>query len=289
MRLKPAIPFLLVLAGGLAAWQFVPWPAVLHWAVTGQREFQDAMARALRAAQAGEPAAVWALCSATALYGFVHALGPGHGKVLLGGAALASGATLRRMTWLTLAASLAQAASAILLVGALAVLLGLGARTMGDVADAWLAPASYVAIAAIGGYLIFRGLRLWRAPAAKPCTSCGHAHGPTLEETASLSSGKDALLLIGSVAIRPCTGALFVLAIALRFEIFWIGALAVVAMGLGSAAFNLTVAWSGVAARRFAVIGASGGELRLVSAGLHIAGGALIAALSVTWLVTFAL
>ena len=57
-----------------------------------QRTFQNAMAGALRGIQAGNPQAVWTLCSATAAYGFFHALGPGHGKVLIGGASLASGA-----------------------------------------------------------------------------------------------------------------------------------------------------------------------------------------------------
>ncbi|MDJ0824189.1 MAG: hypothetical protein QNJ16_01670 [Rhodobacter sp.] len=240
------------------------------------------MARALRAVQAGEPAAVWTLCLATAAYGFVHALGPGHGKVLLGGAALASGATLRRMTVLTVVASLAQAASAIVIVGALAVLFGIGTRRLGLMADTWLAPASYAAIAAIGAYLIFRGIRLWRQGHS---AQCNHAHGPSVTEAEALTGLRDTALLVGSIALRPCTGALFLLAIALRFDVFWIGCLAVLSMGLGTAAFNLLVAWSGVAARRLSVVGlGAGDDIRRLSASLHILGGALIAAASLTLL-----
>ncbi|MEL7151175.1 MAG: hypothetical protein AAGK71_10595 [Pseudomonadota bacterium] len=286
MRLTAALPLGLVAVLGAALWVFVPWADVMSWAASAQRDFQEAMARALRAVQTGEPAAIWALCSATAAYGFVHALGPGHGKVLLGGAALASGATLRRMTVLSVLSSLAQSLVAIALVGALAIVVGLGSRQLGGLADQWLAPASTIAIAGVGLYLMYRGVRLWRAQAT---TCCGHAHGPSVDETASLTNAKEAAALIASIAMRPCTGALFVLAIALRFDVFWVGCLAVLTMGLGTAAFNTLVAWSGVAARRISAfrIGSSG-EAQRLSAGLHMLGGAVVAAVSLTWLVSYA-
>jgi len=268
-------------------WLVLPWGDLMAWAAATQREFQETMARALRAVQSGAPAAVWTLCIATAVYGFVHALGPGHGKVLLGGAALASGATLRKMTGLTLLASLAQAGSAILVVGTLAAVFGIGTRQLGLVAETWLAPLSGIAIAAIGAYLVIRGIRLWQ-PERK--THCCHAHGPSVEETETLSSVRDAALLVGSIALRPCTGALFLLVIALRFDVFWIGCLAVLAMGLGTAAFNLLVAWSGVAARRLSAVGAiAGDETRRIAASLHMVGGAMIVLISLTWLLRIAL
>ncbi|MGR3512975.1 MAG: nickel/cobalt transporter [Paracoccaceae bacterium] len=285
MRLSPVFPVILLAALILVLWYAVPWSALMAWAVEAQRGFQEAMARALRAVQAGDPAAVMALCTATAAYGFVHALGPGHGKVLLGGAALASGATLRRMTVLTVLSSIAQALAAIALVGGLGVILGIGSRQLGDVADQWLAPLSAVAIGAIGVYLIYRGWRLWRRA---PATCCGHAHGPSVEDSASLASPREAAALIASIAVRPCTGALFVLVIALRFDVFWVGCLAVLTMGLGTAALNLLVAWSGVAARRLSVWNSQAkGDVRLLSAGLHVLGGGLVASLSLVWLMTF--
>lgn len=286
MQLKGFASLAVVAVVALLVWSLVPWADVVAWATTAQRSFQDAMARALRAVQAGEPAAILALCSATGAYGFVHALGPGHGKVLLGGAALASTATLRRMSALTLLSSLAQSVSAIALVGLLAVFWGVGTRQLGDVADRWLAPASYAAIAGIGVYLILRGLRIWRQAGH---STCGHAHGPGVHQAEALSSTRDAVALIASIALRPCTGAIFVLAIALRFDIFLIGCLAVIAMGLGTAAFNVLVAWSGVAARRmsaFSTVAAD--DVRRVSASLHVLGGSLVALVSLAWLVNFA-
>jgi ABC-type nickel/cobalt efflux system permease component RcnA len=266
---------LAALAAALALlWQVVPWAVLLHWVVGARREFQEAMARSLRAVQAGEPAAVASLCAATALYGLVHAAGPGHGKVPLGGAALASGATLRRMVVLTLASSLAQAATAIALAGALAAALRMGAMQVGEVANAWLAAASQAAIAAMSAHLVLRGVRMLRTPLpAQGSCDCGHAHGPTANEAASLTGWRDGTALVASIALRPCTGALLLLTIALRLDLFWIGALAVVAMGLGTAAFDLGVAGSGVLMRRAALIGASGADRRALAAGAHVIGG----------------
>ena len=161
MWLKFSVIVLGVWAIGAAAWGIVPWFEIQRWAIGEQRTFQNVMARALRSIQAGNSQAAWTLCSATAAYGFFHALGPGHGKVLIGGASLASGATLIRLSILTFLSSLAQAATAIILVGGLYFILQIGSADLTDLTETWLAPASYVAIAAIGAVLIFRGARCW--------------------------------------------------------------------------------------------------------------------------------
>jgi nickel/cobalt exporter len=263
----------------------VPWFDIQQWAAGEQRTFQNVMAGALRGIQVGDPKAVWTLCSATAAYGFFHALGPGHGKVLIGGAALASGATLKRLSILTVLSSLAQAGTAILLVGGLYFILQIGSADLANFTEAWLAPASYAAIAAIGLVLVFRGARSWYKmgqanQVAHSC--CGHAHGPSVKDVATLTSTRDAVALITSIALRPCTGALFVLVIAARFDAFAVGCLAVITMGLGTAAFNLMVATSGVVARRLAGFGARDHQgLQAISATLHVTGGALIIAMSI--------
>ena len=125
---------------GCRCWCIVLWLEIQRWSVGEQRTFQNVMAGALRGIQAGDPRAVWTLCSATAAYGFFHALGPGHGKVLIGGAALASGATLKRLSILTGLSSLAQAATAIILVGGLYFLLQIGSADLVDITETWLAP-----------------------------------------------------------------------------------------------------------------------------------------------------
>lgn len=291
MWLRVGAIILSLLALGLVVWSLVPLEQIQQWAASQQRSFQNSMAVALRAIQAGEPWAVWTLCSATAAYGFFHALGPGHGKVLIGGAALASSATLGRLTVLTLVSSLAQAASAIALVSGLILILGIKSGNLTMIAEDWLAPASYVAIAAIGAVLMFRGGRMWyRLGQSKRHAHgcCGHAHGPSIAEVSTLNSTRDAVALVAGIALRPCTGALFVLLIAARFDAFAIGCLAVITMGLGTASFNLSVAWSGVAARSLAGLGARDSSgVQAVSATLHVVGGILIAALSTAMLLPY--
>ena len=281
---------LCVLAVIAAAWSFVPWFEIQQWAANEQRAFQNAMAGAIRGIQAGDPLAVWTLCSATAAYGFFHALGPGHGKVLIGGAALASSATLKRLTVITILSSLAQAASAIVLVGALVFILRIGSQNLVAIAENLLAPASYIAIAILGLILIFRGGKTWRrfGQSKHHDGCCGHAHGPSIAEVNTLNTTRDAVALIGSIAIRPCTGALFVLVISARFDAFTAGCLSVFTMGLGTAAFNLTVATSGVTARHLAGLGSHHQDrIQAVSATLHVTGGILITGISLVMLLPY--
>lgn len=295
MRLIWLWPFVGVVALALVAWALVPWADLGQWAALKQQEFQNAMAQALHAIRRGDPQALWLLCGATAAYGVVHAIGPGHGKVLIGGAAFASGATFRRLAALTLISSVAQSLTAIFLIGVLVFGFRIGARDATDFTETWLAPLSIAAIGAIGALLLWRGIRSWgRLVAATKTThhahhdtdghgcGCGHAHGPTAQDVRSLETLRDAIALVGSIAIRPCTGALFVLVIAARFDAFAAGCLAVLAMGLGTAAFNLIVAGGGTLARQIAFATQAAGSdsaLRL-SALVHIFGGGLILSLS---------
>ena len=189
------------------------------------------------------------------------------------------------MSILTFLSSLAQAATAIILVGGLYFILQIGSADLTDLTETWLAPASYLTIAAIGAVLIFRGARSWyQMSQVKQATHgcCGHAHGPSVNDVATLTSTRDAVALIASIAIRPCTGALFVLVISARFDTFAVGCLAVVTMGLGTAIFNQMVATSGVAARWLIGLGARNHKgMQAISATLHLTVGFMIIALSI--------
>jgi len=227
---------------------------IMRFATDMQRDVQNAMAaslRGLRAGEAGALATLWGLCFA---YGFVHAAGPGHGKLVIGGYGAGSRVTARRLAGLALGASLAQAATAIILVYFAALVLGWGRGQMTGLADDVLAPLSYALIGGVGLWLLVRGLRHLKpqhshAGDGEICGSCGHAHGPTVAQAQAVTSWRDALFVIGAIAVRPCTGALFLLILTWRFGIDYAGIIGVFVMGLGTASITILVAVASVGLR----------------------------------------
>jgi ABC-type nickel/cobalt efflux system permease component RcnA len=107
-------------------------------------------------------------------------------------------------------------------------------------------------MAAFGLWLAWRkigALRAMLAPkpvsagaAAVPLAACDHFHLPGPDEAARWSI-RDAWAAVFAAGLRPCAGAILVLAFALSQGILWIGIAAVFAMSLGTA-----LATSGVAA-----------------------------------------
>ena len=270
------------------------FPGVMDWAATQQRAFQNEMAAAVRAIRSGAPGGWAALLLAAGSYGVVHAAGPGHGKYLIGGVGLASIASAPRMIALAVASSLAQALWAVVLVYGGFSLLQLSAKHLTVLAEQWLAPASYLAIAAVGIILAVRGLRIIMRrisntpdPASRGHVSdgCGHTHGPDPEQVAALQTFREAAVLVASIAIRPCTGAIFLLVIAWQLDIKAAGFAAAVAMGLGTAILTSTVAISSVALRGMAMFsGGRAGAIGVAAPVLQIIAGVLILWFSVALL-----
>lgn len=238
-----------------------------RWAADGQRSFQNAMATVLRQLRAGEAGALLALLGLAFGYGFFHAVGPGHGKLLIGSYGAASRVRIVPLAAIALASSLAQATTAVLLVYGGVFLFNATRAQMEAASDAWLAPASAAAIGMVGAWLAWRGMRgLWRGNAWRGggantqethphgheggnCPSCGHRHGPSADDMARIGHWRDAVLLVGSIAIRPCTGALFLLILTWRMGIEGAGILGAYAMGLGTASVTVAVAVLAVSAR----------------------------------------
>ena len=269
--------------------------------------------RLVGATARGEAGAWTLLLGGAALYGFLHALGPGHGKVLVGSVGVGSSVTVRRLMGLSLLASLAQALWAIALVyGALAV-LDVSVAAVTDASRDVLAPLGGLLIAGIGALLIWRAVgptivRAGRAGSGAgsrghshdgPTAACGHeghhahhdhahhdhahpdhahpaqgrrdrghrdhahgegcgcAHAPSLDAVSRLERPRDAVALVLGIAVRPCTSALVLLALAWQAGVAAAGASAAIAMGLGTAALVCLVAGSSVTARRVALLSAA--------------------------------
>ncbi|MEM8792481.1 MAG: hypothetical protein AAGE80_12750 [Pseudomonadota bacterium] len=286
MRIGLPIAIVLLIIGFVVlaqAW----FPALAAWAIEQQRAFQNDIARAVHAVRAAEPGALIALMTAAAAYGFVHAVGPGHGKYLIGGVGLGSHVSSHRLVAIGMAASLAQALWAIVLVYGGLWLLEVSAQRLTSLTEDVLAPISYLAIGAIGAVLVWRGASsLSRHAFAQPapehqhshagCGCPGHSINPA--DVAHLRSFREAAALVLSVAIRPCTGAVILLVIAWQLDLLLAGAAAVAAMGFGTGALVSLVAVSSVTLRAAAQLQATGSGIAAIAAPCLqlVAGGMII-------------
>lgn len=277
-------------AAGLALlWLVGGFEVLARLAAEAQRGLQAPLAGAVRAVQAGQPAAWAGLLAVCFGYGVVHAAGPGHGKVLIGGYGVARRVPLARLVAVAVAASLAQAGVAVGLVYAGVWVVGWTRERMVGLAEGALAGASWVAVAAIGAWLVWRGGRgLWAAervrhdhrhdhPHGADC-ACGHAHGPSIAQVAGLTGWRDALALVAGVAVRPCSGALFLLILTWQMGIAAAGVAGAFAMGFGVAVVTVAVAVLAVWAREGALAGIGDARVWRVLPWLEVAGGVMIAA-----------
>lgn len=272
-------------AAALAAAAFVAVAALLssglglvdlaRWAAAQQRAFHS-MVSELMSLRDGSPLAVLGLMSACLAYGFVHAAVPGHGKFLIAGAGLASRITALRLVGLSLAGSLAQALTAVVLVYGSFALLDITAGWAMGATNNVLIPLSTLAITVIGVVLAHRG---YRGLVRRRQHVCSHRHGPSAEEAEALTSWREAAALIVGIGMRPCTGAVFVLVAAWRLDLLVVGAAAAFVMALGTGALISLVAISATTARGATLFAAGmSGAPVAVSVLQLLAGGAIVIA-----------
>jgi len=273
---------------------------VTGWLLAQQSSLTHLIASKVHALH-GDPSAAWALVGLGLAYGVIHAAGPGHGKVVLASYMLANESSLRRGAAMALMAALLQALVAILLVGAAAFVFKATASQMNRATD-WIVLASYISVAAIGAWLVWRkggaliaavrrhsrrsrGLMSarrfahlpWRRPAlslsaaafrAEPpgggaANFCGHSHAPDLALLERPFVWRDALGTVIAAGVRPCSGAILVLVFALAQGLFAAGIAATFAMALGTAATTGALAWIAVFAKSTAMRLAAGEDSRL--------------------------
>ena len=224
-----------------------------------QSRFYRSLTEALKSLQS-DGGAFWWLGGISFLYGIFHAAGPGHGKVVVSSYLLANELEVRRGVGIAFLAALAQAVTAIVIVGVMAVLLGATSTAM-DATAGFLESASYALVLGLGLYLVLRkGRDVVRVFSGAPVAACGHAHhhhghahqhGGHAHAPAPRAGGS-ALATILSVGLRPCTGALVVLVFALAQGVLWAGIASTLLMAFGTAITVAALATLAVAAKGFA-------------------------------------
>ena len=213
-------------------------------------------------------------------YGVLHAIGPGHGKLLLASYMAATHSPAARGVAMAFAAAAIQAAIAISIV----VVVALGFRSAADVVPALQSGVSTVSLLlliAFGLLIVARQLSAlnWlprpvaRLAPATGCSCCGqhghdgrhardnrhghhqhehHHHSEAERQSQQPHSAIGAVGVTLSMGARPCTSAFAILLLALVSDMLALGIAATLAMALGVACTLVLVAVSSVDIRQYA-------------------------------------
>ncbi|HBQ1568937.1 TPA: nickel/cobalt transporter [Klebsiella pneumoniae] len=247
-RWKALWPLALLLAvsiiGGIWLWR--AWPQVLMQSAVWQRSLNLELSRLLQAVAENPAAAGLSLLGFSFVYGVLHALGPGHGKIVITTWLATHPAKLKSSIGLTLAASLLQGLVAIALVVVVLALLQLPARQL-HLSSFWLEKGSFLLVGALGLLLCWRALKKLRLLLRRPTFTaftphhvhnehcgCGHQHLPAPEQLQAGDDWRARAAIVLSMGMRPCSGAIMVLLFSKVIGVFGWGMAAALAMAAGT-------------------------------------------------------
>ena len=242
------------------------WDRSAAWVWSKQREFHRALTREFRALRGNERVG-WALVLMSFLYGVFHAAGPGHGKAVLTTYLLTQGNRRSRAIVMGASAALLQGLTALLLVYGLVRLVG-WVPTETEQASLWATRTSFALLSIVGVYLLIRALTGMRNVLSQKSSDarhghsdhhnhstsgeCGCSHIPTVNEVNRAESRAAVMGTVLAIGLRPCSGAVLVLILAIVSDLMWHGAFAVLAMSLGTALTIVLLAIFASTAREWA-------------------------------------
>ncbi|MEI7063023.1 nickel/cobalt transporter [Dickeya chrysanthemi] len=273
LRWWPLALFILLM--GVAAWQaLVWWSSILLQSIEWQRSLHQQMSDLMEQVQARPHQAGWTLVMFSLVYGVLHAVGPGHGKVVIATYLATHPSRLKSSLQLTLASALLQGLVAVVLVTLVLAVLQLSSKAL-HIGSFWMEKSSFVLVIVLGGWLCLRALRRLSAtlfprvrprlhaltPIAAPTAAerlapparrhrhdehcgCSHQHVPAADALNQCDGWRTRLMVVLAMGLRPCSGAILVLLFAKVLGVFFWGVISALTMALGTA---LTVSLLGMA------------------------------------------
>ncbi|WP_333499528.1 nickel/cobalt transporter [Kluyvera sp. CHPC 1.2972] len=245
LSLWPLLLFFAVAVIGIL-WLWQAWPQVMLQSMVWQRDVNQKMSGLLQAVAENPAQAGGALLLFSFVYGVLHALGPGHGKVVITTWLATHPSKLKSSIGLTLAASLLQGLVAIGLVVVVLTLLRLPARQL-HLSSFWLEKGSYALVGVLGLLLCWRALKKLRTLLRKPKFTaftphhvhdqhcgCGHQHMPDPKQLERDEDWRARLMIVLSMGMRPCSGAIMVLLFSKVIGVFGWGIASALAMAAGT-------------------------------------------------------
>lgn len=296
---------LLVTAVLIIVWQG-GFQSVSYQLLGWQRDLHRSLTLAITELSRTPTMATWvSLLGISFAYGVFHAAGPGHGKAVLATYLATHGGAVKRALGLSFAASLLQGVTAIALVVVLVYGLGwITRQAMGSVA--WVEQASFLLVAALGAWLCWRAVKQLRRayqperaahsqshehhPSHEHSHSHGHSHccgGAHHIEPQQALDWRTAMMTVGAIGMRPCSGAVLMLGAASLLGQFEVGVASVVAMSIGtgitvSALALASIFARGWAQRRLSKQQHSQRSVQRATGWVALAGGALIVVLGIS-------
>ncbi|WBM71662.1 nickel/cobalt transporter [Buttiauxella sp. WJP83] len=246
LQLWPLAFFLIICAIGLySLWHY--WPQIILNSAMWQKSINQQMSALLREVAENPARAGWSLLSFSFVYGVLHALGPGHGKVVITTWLATHPSRLKSSLKLTFAASLLQGLVAIGLVTVVLGILALPSRQL-HMSSFWLEKGSYLLVGILGLMLCGRALRKLQHVLRKPqrFTSftphhvhdekcgCGHQHLPTDKQLEAGEDWRARAMIVLSMGMRPCSGAIMVLLFSKVIGVYSWGMLSALTMAAGT-------------------------------------------------------
>ena len=257
-----------------AAWTPEAVRPALAAVVRAQRQINATLSREMRSVkEQGSARAALTVAGLAFLYGVLHAVGPGHGKLVVSSYFVNRRARAAAAVLVGTGVSVLQTVTAVLLVGGLGAVLGRrGLDVMAQAARVEL--LSYALICAIGVALLWVSLR-----------GHGHSHGHAHHDLDG-HGGRASLWLIVGAGLTPCASALLILLFALANGVFWLGVATTLVMAIGMSLTLTAVGLLALGARRGAVrlSGRAPRMARWLPRALSVTGALLIALIGATLL-----
>mgnify|MGYP001262942740 FL=1 len=245
----------------------IVWAYLLIEIQSLQRGFHLELSQSIRNIQNNGLIASISLITLSFIYGVFHAIGPGHGKIIISTYLLTQESKLKRGILLSMTSSIFQGFTAIFLVLIITIILNFSFReTLKFSSD--LEIVSYILITLVGLYIIFTKLikiiykiKYFFSHSEKNTQKLqnqnshhhhSHSHGPSVEELND-SSLKSLLSIAFAIGIRPCSGAIIVLLLSFSLKLYISGILSVLVMSVGTGLSTSILAAISVYGRKTAI------------------------------------
>lgn len=232
------------------------WGDILVYIVDFQKQLHALLAKHIQQVAKSPEIYGWSLVGLSFVYGVFHAIGPGHGKAVIVTYLGTQKESIKNGIFISFAAALLQAVIAIMLISILVMVMKFKfaeVKTIGE--DITL--ASYLLVALLGLFVTLSSIRKLyviymehranklHTEHAHQC-GCNHAHSPK-----SKLSIFQTFMVILSMGLRPCSGALVVLIYAQLVNAYLYGIIATLFMGLGTGLSISLIALSSIYARKW--------------------------------------